>query len=320
MSDYTIYNLNSENFFRDLTGKINKIEFYNDTNEAFKILRDLRKAIQENEQKIKNYLLDGYKEIIIRLRFILFLNQSDNEVLELFKEYLIIGIKMIYIDLLEALKIRISFIPLPNRDEYKKQILMIILNNQEEITKARVEIKGEKVSPTIAAWLKSYNSDLGTGPKSNLEQSKYFLNNKNFTKLEELEKLELKELFSIYEYLKRSSAALKGNEDNIIIKDVDEQYYILQDGGFIDISLSKDKRVIKGSFRKLDSPKTAAEEKIEELKKEEERYGKGGLEKKAIEEEIEKEKKIAELRDMAGRYPEGSLEKKAIEEEMRKYR
>lgn len=286
MNNITIENLKNKDFFKELFEHVNKIEFHYDTNEALKVFLGLKKNFWGNEKEIGVDLAEGYREIINRLKFILFTSISNEEVLRLFKKHLVVGIKMIYVDLLEVLKVRISFLPLPDRDEYKKQIIIIILENQEKITRENIDLNGKKVGSTISSWLKDYNSVLGTGARSNLEQSKYFIRNRNFTKLSDLEKLELKELFSIYEYLKRSSMTLEGNEDDEIIEGLDGKTYILKDGKIVDESFYKGKKEV-GS-KKLSIPKTQEERNLEELKEMLNQYPAGSLERKVVEEEIAK--------------------------------
>ena len=314
MNDYSIDNLNNKILFDELINKIDKIEFHNDVNSAFKLLRNLEKAVKNDKKKVELNFRNEYELIILKLKFILFISLSDHEILELFGKYLSIGIKMAYLDILEKLKLKISFMPILDRDSYKRHIANIILDNNEEITDESIIIDNKKARPTISNWLKDYNKYLGTGLKSNLEQGNYFINNKNFSQLEELEKLEIKELFNIYEYLKKSSNNLDGNEDNAVVRDIDGKIYILQNNKFIDV-----KRETTRQTKKIDGPpKTEEEKKIEELKQEEERFDDGGLEQLAIEEEIGKKKRLESMKIEANKYTKGSLERMAVEEEIRK--
>ncbi len=317
MYNYNLDNLNNIDFLEELQSKVDKIEFHNDTNEANKVFLFLYRAIKDNDDKIKPELLPIYKKLLTKLRFILFLNLSDDDVMKLISRHLLVGLKMKYFDLLSALKFRISTIYVTERDKYKQKIIKVIFSNKEKITTHHIVVNNKKVEPTISNWIQNYNSYLGTGPKSELEQGKYFINNKDFIKLNNKEKKLLKKLFSIYEYLKRSSLTPEGNEDRKVVKEIGGKIYVMEDGKFIDVKTSE----IKGKVRegvKLGPPKTEEEKKIEELKKIEEKYSDTSLEKKVLDEQIEKEQKLNELKYMATKYPEGSLERKAIEEEIKK--
>ena len=284
----TIENLNDPVFIDQLDEKVNKIEFFNDTKEALYLSRYLEKLLFKNEKNIRDTeILEIIKIIIARLKFILFNTLGDNEILYIFDKYLAVGIKMAYLDLAEILKMRISFIPIDKRDEFKEKIRKIILNNQEEITKKSIINNQIKDRPTIAAWLKLYNKELGTGIINNLEQNKFYIDNPNFGKLGDLEKLELKELFNMYEYLKRSSMTIEGNEDDMVVIDIDGSDYWFKEGRFI--KLDKAEKIVNNpgknkSQQMIDQTKTD----VEQLKQLAAGYPAGSFERKAIEEEIDK--------------------------------
>ena len=284
----TIENLNDPVFIDQLDEKVNKIEFFNDTKEALYLSRYLEKLLFKNEKNIRDTeILEIIKIIIARLKFILFNTLGDNEILYIFDKYLAVGIKMAYLDLAEILKMRISFIPIDKRDEFKEKIRKIILNNQEEITKKSIINNQIKDRPTIAAWLKLYNKELGTGIINNLEQNKFYIDNPNFGKLGDLEKLELKELFNMYEYLKRSSMTIEGNEDDMVVIDIDGSDYWFKEGIFI--KLDKAEKIVNNpgknkSQQMIDQTKTD----VEQLKQLAAGYPAGSLGRKAVEEEIDK--------------------------------
>ena len=284
----TIENLNDPVFIDQLDEKVNKIEFFNDTKEALYLSRYLEKLLFKNEKNIRDTeILEIIKIIIARLKFILFNTLGDNEILYIFDKYLAVGIKMAYLDLAEILKMRISFIRIDKRDEFKEKIRNIILNNQEEITKKSIINNQIKDRPTIAAWLKLYNKELGTGIINNLEQNKFYIDNPNFGKLGDLEKLELKELFNMYEYLKRSSMTIEGNEDDMVVIDIDGSDYWFKEGIFI--KLDKAEKIVNNpgknkSQQMIDQTKTD----VEQLKQLASKYPAGSFERKAVEEEIDK--------------------------------
>ncbi|MBU4332163.1 hypothetical protein KKD20_03510 [Patescibacteria group bacterium] len=182
------------------------------------------------------------------------------------------------------------------------ELLKVLLDNQERITHKNFIIDGRPHSPSIANWLKDFIKVNGSGVFDNLVLTEHITNSENTKILDEQEKMLVKRLFLFYRNLKFFPESM-GDLPM-------EQWEI--------IPIEKESEGMAKARTVSGPPATAAEEKIEELKQEEQKYGKGGLEEKAIEEEIEKEKKIEELRAMAGQYPEGSLERKAVEEEMRK--
>ena len=317
MTKYNLENLNKPGFIDELRSKIEAIEHFNDVKEAATILAGLKKAFKQHGKEISKALADEYQVIIIRLRFILFLGQASNEVEELIGKYLSVGISMTYIDMLEILKTRISFLPIDDRDAFKKKLTGSMQKSHDLISTKPLEVDKKRIRPTIAGWLNYYNAKLGTGPKNNLEVTNFFINDSNIKKLEKLEKLWIRELVDIYEYLKRSSTSLEGNEDDEFIKDTDGKTYLFKDSAFTEIATGE-KRQFEISDKKLNIPKTVEEKKIDELRRESEQYTDSGLEQKAIEEEVDKNQQIEDLRIEANKYKEGSLERMAMEEEIEK--
>ena len=317
MTKYSLENLNKPDFIDELRSEIEAVEHFNDVKEAATVFAGLKKALKQYDKEIGKALADEYRAIIIRLRFILFLSQASNEVEELLGKYLSVGISMTYIDMLEILKIRISFLPIDDRDDFKKQLRGSIQGSHDLISTKPIEVDKKRIRPTIAGWLNYYNAKLGTGLKNNLEVNNFFINDSNIKKLEKLEKLWIRELVNIYEYLKRSSTKLEGNEDDEFIKDTDGKTYLFKDGAFTDIA-AEEKRQFEISDKKLNIPKTVEEKKIDELKRESKQYTDSGLEQRVIEEEVDKNQQIEDLRIEANKYKEGSLERLAMEEEIKK--
>jgi len=293
MRNYSLDNLQSSNFFNNLVTQINDVEFYNDTMEARNILLGLKKAIKSNQDKLDPELIDQYREIKVRLKFILFLDISNDEVLDLLKHHIAVGIQMGYIDLLELLKTRISFLPMEDRDAYKDKIKNILLSNKEMLTRGKVKVGEESVGASVVNWLKVYNVAVGGGPATNLAQSNFYVRNSDFIHLSDKEKLDLKELFAVYEYLKRSSKTLSGNEDNMFVEDIDGSVSILKDGVFIDVSAVKStppkpsKKV--ENFLQATAPVSGSAgdtDAVSSLAAMAQQHSVGSLERRAIEEEI----------------------------------
>ena len=100
-----------------------------------------------------------------------------------------------------------------------------------------------------------------------------------------------------------------------------DRFYLNQNKGKVVVLYdTKSKGTTKGrpKARTVGLPKTEEEKEIDELKMEEKKYRAGGLEQRAIEEEVEKKKKIEDIKAMAGKFKPNSLEYKAMMEEIEK--
>jgi len=280
MQVFTQEKLNNKDFLNSVIEKVDQIEFHNNVNDAYKVHNSLQKALADNEGQISEDFFETYHRLAIRLEFLLFNTLPYSRLKELFSKHLSIGIKMNYLDLLEVLKAKVSFLAVDDRDDFKEQLKKVLLENQEILTKSKLKTENREIRPTVSAWLHDYIHFVGTGAKSSLEQSTYFIKSKNISTLDESEKLELKELISIYEYLQRSSSTMEGNEDELFFYDEDRKIYSLKNGTFFEIKTSSQKQ----------RTKTAESGPIQ----------------------------IQKSRELASQYPENSLERKAIEEEIKR--
>src|SRR3990167_9586033 len=107
MYNYSLDNLYDDSFLDALTEQVHDVEFYNDTKEAMDILRGLMKAVNDNREHVQPDVLARCQMLAVRLKYILFLAISDDELLDLLKHHIAVGIQIGYIDLLELLKTRI---------------------------------------------------------------------------------------------------------------------------------------------------------------------------------------------------------------------
>ena len=153
-----------------------------------------------------------------------------------------------------------------------------------------------------------------------LFKAEYFYQKSYFTKLPEDEKLVLRKLFALYNFLNTSSMTPEGFEDDLLLMNEQGQLITTNKGKVVVLYDTKSKGTAKGrpKARTVGLPKTEEEKEIDELKMEEKKYPAGGLEQRAIEEEVEKKKKIEDIKAMAGKFKPNSLEYKAMMEEIEK--
>ena len=191
------------------------------------------------------------------------------------------------------------FVDDPN---FKNELENALYNNGEFFTHEQFQLDKKPQSPTIGNWIQDFIKVYGSGMFNNLALTKYVTESKNAKLLGSEEKKLVQKLLQLYRNLKFFPESLKDMPM--------EEWEI--------IPVNREKEVI-GQTRKIDGPpKTDEEKKIDELRREEEQFSEGGLERLAIEEEIDKKKKLESLKIEANKYIEGSLERMAVEEEVRK--
>lgn len=237
------------------------------------------------------------------------MNRTDNQniqdggpkhdILELFKEYLVDTLKFSDTATLEDLNddiIEFSAMDVG----FKKELEGALYKNPEKLTHKTFTLDGNKHAPSIRNWLRDFIKTHGSGLFDNVILTKYIAYAPNCQRLSDEEKKIVKKLLSLYRNLKFFPESLK---------DVPLDKWEI-------IPIEREEELSKA--RSAGAPKTEEEKEIDELKKEEENYEAGGLERMAIEEEIGEESKVEDLRIEASKYPAGSLERKALEEEIAK--
>ncbi|MCK5509983.1 hypothetical protein KAI65_00360 [Candidatus Parcubacteria bacterium] len=186
---------------------------------------------------------------------------------------------------------------------FKNELENELYNNGEFLTHERFEMDSKTQSPTIGNWIQDFIKVYGSGMFNNLALSKYITESKNAKLLGTEEKKLVQKLLQLYRNLKFFPESLR---------DVPMEEWEI-------IPVKKEKETI-GQTRKIwGPPKTEEEKKIDELRREEEQFSEGGLERLAIEEEIDNKKKLESLKIEANKYTAGSLERMAVEEEIRRF-
>ncbi|MFH0892659.1 MAG: hypothetical protein V1867_07870 [Candidatus Falkowbacteria bacterium] len=185
--------------------------------------------------------------------------------------------------------------------KFKNELEFALYKNPEKLTHKTFLLDGSPHAPSIQNWLKDFIRMNGSGVFDNVALTKYVTYSPNCQRLDDHEKEMVMKLLSLYRNLKFFPDSLKGVPV--------EKWEIIPIEREEDLSKA---RSVAGV------PKTEEEKEIDELKKEEENYETGGLERMAIEEEIGEEAKIEDLRVEANKYPSGSLERKALTEEIKK--
>ncbi len=189
-----------------------------------------------------------------------------------------------------------------NKKNFKESAKKILLNSEAVLTVKPIMVDNKTVRATVANWLKDFIKQYGTGVFDNVTLTNYVINSANCKQLTENEKKVLTKLLLTYRNIYFFPESLQNISPN--------DWEIIPSGRKMDE---------QGKAHKVSGPpKTVEEKEIDDLKKEEEQYQEGGLERRALEEEVASKKKVEELLAMAGKYKPGSLEHKALTEEINK--
>lgn len=104
------------------------------------------------------------------------------------------------------IELNVRLITLMLNDEsqqFQRELLETLYNNQELLTAAKIDLKGEKADPTIGNWLKDYIHFAGVEEVvSTIKKAQYFTNSTNIKILSAEEKSLLDKLLDFYINLK----------------------------------------------------------------------------------------------------------------------
>lgn len=299
----------------NFTKKVEELIYYLDDVKANKLYRAARKDYNKLIQ-----LNPGNKEAFIALQFLIIPFLSTNEIADLIKNNLYLCLHEDDFDIIERVNKKLLFLDFEYRDGVKKILRKALVENREQITDVVRNEKGKELS-TITDWLEDYMDQSGREMGTSISEARYFTNN-YVKKIEPAEKQILKKIFAFYSFLSLSSNTPEGFEDDVLLRTEDDRLITTNKGNVVvlyNYRTGQGAVNIKPKARKVSGPpKTEEELNIEELKAEEERYAQGGIERLALEEEVDKKKKIEDLKIEAGKYRDNSLEKKALLEEIKK--
>ena len=299
------YKLTSQKYLDLVQRVMDKLVLQNEQKKAFQLSKSLENALEKNMKELDGFsdIVEFYRRMIIRGKFIALPLLSNLEIVNLFERYFTRQFELEDYDLMEKFRYKLINIEVyEDRDRFREEVKRMLLDNE-------LVIAGNSEIKKIKDWLKDYNVKLGTGQVDKLKQTQYFTDLRRKKELtgEEIRRLII--LFKFYEILKYSTYTPQGHEEDTSVV-VNGKLYIFKRGELEPVFVEE--KHVTGP------PKTAEEKEIEGLKEEEKKYRPGGLEALALEEEVEDRKKIEELEIMAKKYKDNSLERKAILEEIEK--
>ncbi len=270
----------------DFKNIVSNFVYYLDDVNGYKLYQAIEKEnledLEKDEENMGAYLA---------LEFLVIPFLSTKQIVSLLGENLSAGLRLDDIDLSERITKKLLWLDLGDRDNCKKELKNALINSKERLTEEVTTGQNKRII-TVADWIKDYVSQTVSGSKTILDEAQYFYQKPYFVNLNEDEKNLLKKLFDLYKFLDTSSLTPEGFEDDLLL--LDEQGRVITTNKGKVVILYDPKKVEKKIFT------TDLTENIDDKKL------------------TIKDKQINDLQQMANRYTIGSLERKAIEEELEK--
>lgn len=122
-----------------------------------------------------------------------------------------------------------------DRNAIRDQLKKSLEQSSQRLGNQLLKLGSELVQPSIRNWFRVYVSDVGTGQASTIQLARFFAQNENVKLLKDQEKVLLRRILTIYEFLKLRSQDLAGNEDLFIVEEDDGKVQMVSDGKIVNL-------------------------------------------------------------------------------------
>ncbi len=269
----------------ELKKQIDEMVFYLDDVKGYGLFKKLRrenKELMESSEAVRNSFLV--------LQFLAIPHLSTREIAALLREHLTIGLNLEEIDLTERIKNKLILLDIADRDNFKQALKSALIANSEEII-SEVKVNDGKTIRTVADWIKDYISNLQKQRGSALERAQYFYQQPYIVKLSDTDKNVLKKLFFLYQFLNTSSLASDGFEDDLLMRTEDGRLVTTNKGQIVTLYDFNKKQALKTKSYQTPEAKSEGKSELQMLRNFSAQYPIGSLERRAVEEEMEKLRK-----------------------------
>lgn len=301
-----------EKKIKEINEAINEMIYFDEFNDGFNLLEDLKKySLTESFSTLDKKLQDSLFVLVAKLQWLCLPMLRAKDVLFLFENYLDLALLIEDFDLWKKFKIFLfSFELHKDRDGFKQEVKRVLEKNNRIITSLKLE--GDR-NPTVENWLKKYISFVGLVKTDSIKMQQFLNGDKDIKRLNSNEKIAIEKLLQFYEKLKISSLTVAGVEETIPISTDQFKGYIRNGKIEREAYLTPEQKRILNIISGQDQ-----NSQFFELESEKDKYEQDSLERKTIDENLDKKGKLDELRKIADSYKPGSLPRKAVEEEIRK--
>lgn len=221
--------LSDVNFFNKLKSFADWLILQDDVTSAYQAIKILEQAVNTRSdlKSIDTKLWQGYNNLLWKFKTVAIPFLSDDDVLPLFQNGLVIALEIVDVNLVDKLEAKLVRILMhEERDIFKKRLREILLNNNDFLFEAR---QGEHLVRTVGDWLKNYSTVVGAGGTDPFKREQYLAQNSLFHGLEQTQREAIRRLINLFDYLKHSSLTPEGIEEGMSFIE-DGRKYIFDKG------------------------------------------------------------------------------------------
>ncbi|MFA6512248.1 MAG: hypothetical protein WCV86_03950 [Patescibacteria group bacterium] len=255
--------LEDENILRELKESMDDILLFDDVVTAEKAMVNLETFFSEykNFRNKNPQLYARYQDILTLARWVSLAALNDDKVVRLFHEDLPIILRHGEYDIFNKLDLLlIKQSTLERRDEIRGKLRQAMITSEADLTTAAIKKQESLVAGTVGGWINDYNAFVGAEKKQidSMKRTTYFVQSPTLPKISENEKILVRRMLDIYEYLKLSSGDLIGFEEKIPIDDEGTEGWVYR-GSFqpIDKNIVNEYRALMRSIQE-DVQRTAS--------------------------------------------------------------
>lgn len=212
--------------------KISDIFDANDHLGAMRMVKEIRVVAQNPASGITEANLSDYHALEAQLLAVAMHHLSEQMLLDLFET------KTVYVlqapesvDLINNLKITLmNKMFIEDRNILRGKIRDALLRCEQAIGTVRLVLGKDTVDQSVQNWLKLYVSEVGNEKVTGIKLARFFSQNKDVQRLSPTDRVILRRLIDIFEFLKRPSEDMVAYEEDMVIEDESGKLFELVDG------------------------------------------------------------------------------------------
>ncbi len=173
--------------------------------------------------------LDSLAKVRAQLAIIAIRFQSDSQLEDLFLHQPIqIASVFDQAELINKVNARLGHEPfIDDRNALRDRWKEALMRSQQRIGNDSIQLGAELAEPTIQNWIKLFIVHVGNEAISNVKRASFYAKNSSITKLSDSDKVLLRKILSLYEFLKLRSDQVESLSGQYLIEDASGKIQVL---------------------------------------------------------------------------------------------
>lgn len=243
----------------------------NDHSLAFDLAKELTRLINETDPS-NTQQMNALTSVRARLMVVAMRYYKRDTLVDLFEQSPIAMLNAPeQVDVIENLSYRLleeDFFD--ERDEFRQALRTALERSDDRLGAEDITLGQNQVESSVSNWIKLIISELGSGDISNVQLARFLAQNKDANQLGQSDKLILRKLIKLYEYLKKKSEDLEAYEGHRTIETLDGEIIMVGDG---EVDLLYDEDMLKSLEQQAKNGELSVSELVDLKVRYPERFG-----------------------------------------------